>query len=439
MTQPRDTFSIKPNEVEQARAMLSSMVKDLSDRFPKMKKPEGVQAQSQSSASQPVQPVAALSAPLNAANLQQQQQQLNKMHQRSGSRSSQAPVAAVASQPPFQFGASSPHGAPRYSGSPAAITQENLHIPARKKQRQNNNTPNQNVSPRVSKTSSPEAKRLPIPDSRPKQSLCCPEPKCDRHQIGFDTEEALKTHTEQEHVRPSADPAKYAQENLAASLGLDSQGRSKKPEGEGSTPMGVKVASSGITTNAKGESTPAGADTPTNRQVSMSRQATSNAKPPSEPAKNDSAEQKNSGKQQVPEADPWANSTINPHDILQDFQVFESGASGAISDMNLYRSITPNDTPESSKDGLSEPNSDVSEGVGLDINLDIFDENWMPFSSDADFLADMNGFNINGEQDLPTLEEDPVLAFGSWDGVVDPTAFDKPFQFDSSLYAMTAD
>jgi hypothetical protein len=441
MTQARENFSIRPAEVEQARVMLSSMVKDLSDRFPKMKKPEGAQAQSQPApASQPTPPVATPTIPLNAANLQQQQQQLSKIHQRSGSRGSQPPAAPTSSQPPFQFGATSPHGAPKYSGTPAAITQENLHIPARKKQRQNNNTPAQstpgaNASPRINKPVSPETKRQQIPDSKPKPSLCCPEPECDRHQVSFDTEEALKNHTEQEHVRPSADPAKYAQENLAAILGLDSQGQSNKPGGP--TLPDAKVAASG-TPNPKGEGTPAGANTPTNRQVSMSRQGTSNTKAPSEPAKNNSADPKNSSKQPAQEADPWASYTINPHDIFQDFQGFESGASGAISDMNVYRSITPNDTPESSKDGLSEPNSDISEGVGLDINLDIFDENWQPFGSDADFLADMNGINVNGEQDMVMLEEDPVTALGSWDDMIDPTAFDKPFQFDNSLYSMNA-
>ena len=44
MTQPKDVFSIRPAEVEQARLMLGSMVKDLRDRFPAMKKEVSAQA-----------------------------------------------------------------------------------------------------------------------------------------------------------------------------------------------------------------------------------------------------------------------------------------------------------------------------------------------------------------------------------------------------------
>lgn len=429
MTQPRDTFSIQPSEVEQARVMLGSMVKDLSDRFPKMKKPEGTQTQVQ--APQPA--AATATAPLNAANLQQQQQQLNKIHQRTGSRTAQAPAAPTSSQPPFQFGATSPHGAAKYSGNTPPLTQENLHIPARKRQRPNSNAPTQNTagsnaSPRTNKPISPEAKRQQIPDSKPKQSLSCPEPECDRLQLSFETDEALRSHTEQEHVRPSADPAKYAHDKLAAVLEWDSQSRSKKADGP--APASAKVTAS-EPANVKSEGPPAGDNTP------MSRQGTNN-KALLDPSKNILAEQKSSTKPAVQEVDSWAEHTIDPLSIFQNVAP-ESGALGAISDMSVYRSITPNDTPESSKDGFSEPNSDVSEGVGLDINLDIFDENWQPFGSDADFLADMASFNNHSEQGVAVLEEDPAMIFTSWDDMVDPAAFDKPFQFDSSLFSMSTD
>ena len=144
--------------------------------------------------------------------------------------------------------------------------------------------------------------------------------------------------------------------------------------------------------------------------------------------------------------DPWANATIDPHDLFQAFQPFESGAGGAISDMNVYRSITPNDTPESSKDGVSEPNSDISDGVGLDISLDIFDDTWQPFGpSEIDTLFDMSSYNVATDglgnmEDLKMFdEEQPALNFGSWEDMVDQSAFDKPFAFDASLYSMNAD
>jgi hypothetical protein len=423
MTQPRDTFSIHPSEVEQARAMLSSMVKDLSDRFPKMKKPEA----------QPAQPVAPTTAPLNAANLQQQQQQLNKLHQRTGNnRAAPAPAAPTSSQPPFQFGATSPHGAAKYSDTTPPVTQENLHIPARKKQRPNNaaaqNAAGSSATPRTTKPVSPVTKRQPAPEAKPKPSLSCPEPECERLHLSFDTQEALKNHTEQEHVRPLADPAKYAHDKLARVLEWDTQSQPKKPDG----PAATKAA----TPNTKSETTPAADATPMNRQVSMSRQGTSGSK--GVESKSNAADRKTASTQAVKEVDPWADHTIDPLSLFQNIAP-ESGALGAISDMSVYRSITPNATPESSKDGVSEPNSDVSEGVGLDINLDIFDDTWQPFGSDADFLADMNSFNSRNQQELAVLEDDPSLVFTSWDDLVDPTVLDKPFKFDNSLFSMSMD
>lgn len=465
--------------------MLSSMVKDLSDRFPGMKKEQSAQghpgAPSQSNAPA-TQPPAASTVPLNAANLQQQQQQLNKMHQRSGSRSSHAPAAPTSTQPPFQFGASSPHGTPAYIGK-TALTQENLHIPARKKQKQNNtgqNTPGSNASAQVNKAPLLEVKRHPAPESKlqPKPALCCSEPECDRHNVGFDSEEALRAHTQEEHIQPLENPPKYAQDNLAAVLGLDSQGRSKNPasstQDAGATVAAVKMGPSGSkqgqTPNIKGENTPGGAATPMNRQTSMNRQAsvsgakpnvTSNPKGPSDSAKDalaklqagqkDPAKQATQQAQQAATVDPWANATIDPHDLFQNIQGFESGAGGAISDMNIYRSITPNDTPESSKDGVSEPNSDVSDGVALDISLDIFDENWQPFGPNDTEYLNMNGVNfsgdlsgdlngeVNGNDDLMMFgEEKPAPNYQSWDDLVDQSAFDEPFSFDTSMYSMTA-
>ena len=200
-----------------------------------------------------------------------------------------------------------------------------------------------------------------------------------------------------------------------------------------------------------------------NRQTSMNRQAsvpgakpnvTSNAKGRTDSAKDALAKlqagQRDPAKlvpQQAQEAaitDPWANATIDPHDLFQEIQGFESGAGGAISDMNVYRSITPNDTPESSKDGVSEPNSDISDGVGLDISLDIFDENWQPFGPSDTELLNINGFNFNGDgtgdDDLMMFDEEkPVPNYQSWDDLLDPSAFDKQFSFDTSMYSMNAD
>lgn len=173
MTQIKDTFSMAPKEIENGKIILQSMVKDLSDKFPKMKKPPQDTAQSQPISmplSQVPQPVSAPPAQSSAVNLQQQQQQqLNKVHQRSGSRGgSHAPVALTSSQPPFEFNAGlpPPNGVPAYIGK-STITRESLHLPAKKRQKQETNTKatisqrasGTNASPSVAKAVSPEMKR----------------------------------------------------------------------------------------------------------------------------------------------------------------------------------------------------------------------------------------------------------------------------------------
>lgn len=466
----RDTFSINMAEIENTRSMMGAIVKVLSERYPNMKKPDGgaknQQAPAQQSEAQQQQ-AAQPPTPLNAANLHQQQQQLNNLHKRNNSRSSNTPAAPTSSQPPFAFGATSPHGTPAYAGK-TTLKQEDLHIPARKKQKQNSTpvpgqgTPGSNASPQVSKAVSPDMKRQQSDiKQRSKPSLCCSEPECDRHNIGFETPEALKAHTQEEHIRPLENPLKYVQENLAGTLGLDSQGQTKKPvasqppeSGPAAPKMVATGSRQGQTPTIRGENTPAGA-TPMNRQVSMNRQSSATGGKTTQPSKavpgkdaigkgQPSQKDANKPKENQVEAvapNPWANATIDPHDLFQSFQPFETGAGGAISDMNVYRSITPNDTPESSKDGVSEPNSDISDGVGLDISLDIFDDKWMPFGpGDTDGLFDISGFNVNGEDDLAMFDADPpAVTYQSWDDMVDPSVLDKPFSFDTSLYSMNAE
>lgn len=204
----------------------------------------------------------------------------------------------------------------------------------------------------------------------------------------------------------------------------DAQSQAKKPDA-----AAAKVA----TPNTKSEATPAPGATPMNRQASTSRQGTSNAK-----AAEAKVGQKAPGKQAAKEPDAWADHTIDPLNLFQNLAP-ETGALGAINELGVYRSNTPNDTPESSKDGLSEPNSDLSEGVTLDINVDIFDESWQPFGSDADFLANMTSFNADNQNDLPALEDDPAMVYTTWDDLVDQKMFDKPFEFDNSLFSMNTD
>jgi hypothetical protein len=54
-----------------------------------------------------------------------------------------------------------------------------------------------------------------------------------------------------------------------------------------------------------------------------------------------------------------------------------------LANVGTYRYLTPNDTPESSKDsGASEPNTDISEEVHLDLDL-----NWQMHDCDLVFDA----------------------------------------------------
>ncbi|CZR56416.1 uncharacterized protein PAC_06304 [Phialocephala subalpina] len=81
--------------------------------------------------------------------------------------------------------------------------------------------------------------------------------------------------------------------------------------------------------------------------------------------------------------------------------------------------------------------SNNSQDIGLDINPDIFDEKWMPFGpSDAEPFFDMNNFNVN-EEDLLMFNNDQTTAkYGSRDDMLNPSALDKPFSFDSNFFSM---
>jgi len=65
----------------------------------------------------------------------------------------------------------------------------------------------------------------------------------------------------------------------------------------------------------------------------------------------------------------------------------------------------------------------------------------MPFgASETDALFDMNSFNVNNGDDLTMFDDDQQMVnFQSWEDMVDTSAFDKSFSFDTSLYSMHAD
>jgi hypothetical protein len=129
-------------------------------------------------------------------------------------------------------------------------------------------------------------------------------------------------------------------------------------------------------------------------------------------------------------ASVWAGCTIDPQALLANLG-FENGLPNIVSDANLYRSLTPKDTPESSKDsGSSEPNSDISEGAALEIDM-----NWQTI--DTDLLLDLNNASLGGDftsLDPMLLLDPPSRPAPDWDDV--DVDFTKPFELDLSMYSL---
>lgn len=444
MKVPNETFSIRPAEIDAARAMLESMAKDLAasvwgrnmmknqqqgaaqNQNTQVEEQQQPQQQPQQQQTQVPQP-----APLNEANLAKNTQALNKKSQQSqGSKAGQTPVAPTTAQPPFPFGASSPHGNPSYPGGKPKDM--NLQIPpARKKQKITGQTPQgATPSPQISKKGSPELKRAPEPQAPPKPVFLCKDPDCETSTVGFPSEQALQQHIEEEHTKPKADPLKFCQESLALSLGLELDGSIKKEA------KAQEAAPAMSVTNSKQGQTPATlGTTPMSTDASMKRSASSLGKVQEKAgAKNEAPAKAIDNKPPVPAmpmvaVDPWANSSIDPQALINNLAI-EPGMRNVISDLSLYRSLTPNDTPESMKDsGTSEPNSDISEGATLEIDVD-----W--HNLDTDLLFDMSNTNLDGKFDgaidpaflLDTTSGPPP----DWDE--NPVDFSKPYQFDTSLY-----
>ncbi|KAF6822276.1 hypothetical protein CMUS01_11149 [Colletotrichum musicola] len=439
MANPKPVFSIRPAEIDEARRLLETMARDCA--MLGKKAAAAAPPQQGGQAPTPTQSGAIPApggqpAPLSAANLEKQTQALNKMHGRSNSKSGGPPAAPTTSQPPFSFGATSPHGQPAYIGKPK-VNRENLTLPPRKKTKTDNTPPQPSQatpSPQISKSGSPELKR----QEPPKPMFLCPEADCETSRSGFPSEQALHAHIQEDHVKPREDPVKFAQENLALALGLDTDGQVKMEPQMMAQPMAPNASKQGRTPASNA------AATPMSRDVSMQRTGSKiGGKPQDNKVSVGKMEDtpKLEDKQPdiaaaVPAAmiDPWAN-TVDPASLFTKMGGFEFGLDGTVSNMAVYRSLTPNDTPESSKDsGSSEPNSDISEGANLDIDM-----NWQPI--DVDLLLDMNNINMDvadattDSAEAFMLEDDMQMEqFTNWDEV--SVDFTKPYQFDNSLYSL---
>ncbi|KAK3989508.1 hypothetical protein QBC44DRAFT_84319 [Cladorrhinum sp. PSN332] len=355
--------------------------------------------------------------PLSAENLEK----FKAAPPRPMPKGGQPPPAPTTTQPPYQFNVQhSPAGNPHYLSEPS-LSQDNLVIPPRKKVKPNAVAkPNPGSSSPVVKAPSPVVTRKPEPViAAPK--FACSEPSCQMSSIGFQTEEALKAHREEEHIKPFENPQEYLKEHMAAALGLDAQGHSKPPPKavgqEAAPPLNASLSRQGQTPVNKVEMA-----TPMSRDASMRRQGSAPG-----------AKAGDNMPQMAPIEDGWAHATVDPSNLFGGLgHTLDAVTGNMIADFGAYRSVTPNDTPEStaSKDsGISEPNSDITEGAALDIDL-----NWQPVESDL--LYEMNTFTMNME----AMEGLDGYGTNMFDGQIAldeiQTDFSKPFVFDNSFYSM---
>jgi hypothetical protein len=455
MEKLRDAFSVNPSDVDQAYILANNMMADVAKQFPNLSK----SGATINGAAQPVKPPPAKdvppaqAVPLNAANLQQQQQALNqsnqtKTHNRSNSRNAPPAAPTSAHPPPFPV------------DLPTALTQDQLRLPRNKKQKQSatstpiigQQTPGSTTSQPI-KPGSPEIKAQPISQPREieKVSFLCSDVSCDHHFMdGFEDEAALERHKLEEHINPTKKPDQHVLGELAVMLGLEPDGTAKKQTNT-APQQGAMIGSQ---STSKTENLPGAVSVTVDRQASMNgvkasleNSKSSKTTKPGE-AKEASQQPKNSKGPEsmrqtfMMEEHLWADAAVNPQDLLHNFQSSETGAGGAISDMNVYRSITPNDTPESSKDsGVSEPTSDISEGVDLSIGLDFFDPDWQPFGmGDADGLLGFSNINVNPDEkvdmDMGGMFGDDSGQYVPWNEFMDPSMFDKSFTLDTSMFSM---
>lgn len=396
MEQPKPIFSINTAELDISRNMLEGMAREIAQHFQPNKaiNPQGqqmdaqhaglasnaqefanqqqrlmqkqqqqqqMQAQQaqkaqQARADQPEQPAP---APLNAANLEKNTQALK--NQKAVNKGSKAPSAPTTTQPPFQIGASSPHGNPNYIGKAKDM---NLKIPQKKRAKLDNqtgqNSQTATPSPNVA-TKTPPVPQQQKPQEPSKPALLCKDPECKQSMEGYPNEEVLQRHVQEEHIKPRQDPVKFLAENLALALGLEPNGSPKKDQKQ----VPLAVMSRGA--SKQGASS---LGTPKSEPGSMNRSASMQSK-----------------------VDPKTKSapvsprfSFNPQAVFAKLG-FPHGISTIAWDPSVLRNLTPKDTPESAKDsGASEPNTEFSKDL-FDTSIQDYALDWSWGISNEDILA----------------------------------------------------
>ncbi|KAH7188320.1 uncharacterized protein B0J16DRAFT_317989 [Fusarium flagelliforme] len=432
----KNGFSIDSAEIDNARAMLETMAKDIAHSMYNRAKQQSTPQQQNA---QPAQP--AFQQPLNQPRQQPVQGQPGQAASvaetarrnsgvtgpasKGGNKGSHAPAAPTSSQPPFQFGGTPPpQGIPSYPGEPKSI---DLRMPpSRKKSKPNGAPQGTTPSPKAGTKASPDVRRPSETQLPSRPVLTCKEPECEFSTTGYSTEQALQQHILEEHTKPREDPMKFVSENLALALGLEPDGSVKKAE----------AALMSVTNSKQGQTPITMAATPVSTDGNMKRSASSMGKPQDSKAGIKAGATPKQADAKVADSvatDPWANVNLDPEMLVSNLGV-ERGYGvyeNPFYDYNALSYLTPRDTPESAKDGgSSEPNSDIPEGASLEVNFD-----W--HNVDTDLLLNMGNTNGGGVNDM--LAADAALLFDQsslqepdWDDV--KIDFSKPFQFDSSQH-----
>ncbi|KAI6246123.1 hypothetical protein HI914_05363 [Erysiphe necator] len=445
----KNVFTISLSEIDFAKKTLNLMITDLRENFPCTKRLEQPKVQSVNPSQGP-----RLQSP---ANLQQQKAQLV---QGTNSKGSQATSVPISNQTSFVIGTTSPHGTPSYPDK-KKVNME-LRIPARKKLKLANDPPTNSQNSTVTSISSPNVSNVILTSDLGSKSteltqpsFFCSELGCDQT-IGFEKESDLKQHMLDEHIRPNENPAKHAQDMFALALGLNNEGQNEDVEcvSQNSiseiTEVKMRPSNSQQENSQLHKASLINSDaTPVLQQVSANQSNQSNEISLKDIAKATETKEVPTSKEIATKEsvqiahqetsktqDSWASNYVHPIDLIQLVKPYENSVNGCMSDLNSFREATPDDTPESSKDGISEPNSDISDGVGLDLQVDLYPHSYMPFGlSDNNILSDEFLLHDENEINMKSYDKDQLpIVYQSFDDI-NLSTYEKRFSLDTHLFS----
>lgn len=410
----KEGLTVSKAEVDQIHMGLDNLQLKLQQLWQPAKKPQapGGEAAGQPSSDQAPQP-----APV-AGDKQAPKPQAS----RPAPKGAQAPAAPTTSHPPFGLRAhQSPAGEPQYFNKPP-ITLSNLQAPPPRKKAKTAPSPSvpqqgTGISPKP-KAPSPDMRRQQQPAPAPEppkpqpETYPCSFVDCEMHNVGFSSEEIRDGHVQEVHVRPFENAPKYLDESMSMFFDMDGDDAAPAtpaaPAVPAAPPMGASLSKQGQTPGMKEA-------TPMSRGASMGRQGSAvggQAHRAPTPAGNEASEA------------VWAAAaTIDPQTLRNTYAPLDMLNGNMLVDYGSYRpgTETPNDTPS----GASEPNSDITEGAALDIDVSC----WQPLN--PDILADVSNMDVEQYDYLASPMHYPDMDFGSVD-------FSKPvrLQLDPMMYSL---